>query len=147
MFLNRPSEHLQRYENILEAICKETAEENPDRDYLTEAAAAFKSLQGVCHLQTFQHAMGRGPTGKYEWFNLVSDEARADIAKKEQKRQACVPFLSLSLARARAITLTAPWPASSSSSSRARCSTSGISKTSKSCVPVRPSRRPRRPVP
>ena len=94
VFLNRPSEHLQRYENILEAICKETAEENPDRDYLTEAAAAFKSLQGVCHLQTFQHAMGRGPTGKYEWFNLVSDEARADIAKKEQKRQACVPVLS-----------------------------------------------------
>ncbi|ETW78805.1 GDP/GTP exchange-like protein [Heterobasidion irregulare TC 32-1] len=90
VFLNRPSEHLQRYENILEAICKETAEENPDRDYLTEAAAAFKSLQGVCHLQTFQHAMGRGPTGKYEWFNLVSDEARADIAKKEQKRQAII---------------------------------------------------------
>ncbi|THH16693.1 hypothetical protein EW146_g3989 [Bondarzewia mesenterica] len=90
VFLNRPSEHVQKYENILEAIRKETAEENPDVDYLAEAGQAFKSLQVVCHLQTFQHAMGKGPTGKYEWFNLVSDEVRKDIPKQEQKRQAII---------------------------------------------------------
>ena len=87
VLLNRPSEHVQKYEFLLEAISKETAEENPDIDYLQEAVQAFKSLQVICHLQTFQHAMGRGPTGKYEWHNLVSDEVREGIAKQEQKRQ------------------------------------------------------------
>ena len=87
MFLNRPSEHLQRYENVLEAIAKETAEGNPDGDFLVEAVQAFKNLQSSCVLQTFQHAMGRGPTGKFEWHDLVSEDVRAGIDKKEQKRQ------------------------------------------------------------
>jgi len=87
MFLNRPSEHLQKYEITIEAICKETAEGNPDVDFLTEAAQAFKSMQVVCQLQTFQHAMCKGPTGKYEWHNLVSDDVRSGISKAEQKRQ------------------------------------------------------------
>ncbi|KAA1475511.1 Dbl-like domain-containing protein [Dentipellis sp. KUC8613] len=90
VFLNRPSEHMQKYQLTLEAIAKETAEGNPDADYLMEAVEAFKSLQVVCHLQTFQHAMCRGPTGKYEWHNLVADDVRKDIAKKEQKRQSII---------------------------------------------------------
>ncbi|KAI0272596.1 Dbl-like domain-containing protein [Gloeopeniophorella convolvens] len=87
VFLNRPAEHLQRYENALEAIAKETSEGNPDIDFLLEAVQAFKNLQQVCVLQTFQHAMGRGPTGKFEWHNLVGEDVRAGIVKHEQKRQ------------------------------------------------------------
>ena len=87
VFLNRPADHLQRYENVLEAIAKETAEGNPDADFLLEAVQAFKSLQAACVLQTFQHAMCRGPTAKFEWHNLVSEDVRAGIDKAEQKRQ------------------------------------------------------------
>jgi hypothetical protein len=87
VFLNRPSEHLQRYENVLEAIAKETAEGNPDMDYLIEAVQAFRSLQAGCVLETFQHAMCRGPTSKLEWHNLLSEDGRAGIEKSEQKRQ------------------------------------------------------------
>ncbi|KAI0292306.1 Dbl-like domain-containing protein [Russula brevipes] len=90
VFLNRPSEHLQRYENVLEAIAKETAEGNPDADYLMEAVLAFKSLQAACVLQTFQHAMCRGPTSKYEWHDLLSEDVRAGIRKGEQKRQSTI---------------------------------------------------------
>ena len=50
-FLNRPAEHLAKYELTLEAIAKETADGNPDLEYLREAGAAFKNLQGVCSLQ------------------------------------------------------------------------------------------------
>jgi RHO1 GDP-GTP exchange protein 1/2 len=87
VFLNRPSEHVQKYENVLEAIAKETADENPDADFLMEAVQAFKNMQAACVLQTFQHAMCRGPTGKFEWHNLVSEDSRAKISKAEQKRQ------------------------------------------------------------
>ena len=87
VFLNRPSEHLQRYENVLEAIAKETAEGNPDMDYLVEAVQSFKNMQAACTLETFQHAMCRGPTSKLEWHNLMSEEIRAGISKSEQKRQ------------------------------------------------------------
>jgi hypothetical protein len=90
VFLNRPSEHLQRYEHVLEAIAKETAEGNPDADFLMEAVQSFKNLQAACVLQTFQHAMCRGPSGKLEWHNLVSDEVRAGISKGEQKRQSII---------------------------------------------------------
>jgi RHO1 GDP-GTP exchange protein 1/2 len=38
-------------------------------------------------LQTFQHAMCRGPTGKFEWHNLVPEDSRTEIGKAEQKRQ------------------------------------------------------------
>ncbi|KAI0050993.1 Dbl-like domain-containing protein [Auriscalpium vulgare] len=87
VFLNRPAEHLQKYEITLDAIAKETAEGNPDKDYLLEAVQSFKRLQAVCHLETFQHAMGKGPTGKYDWNDLVSPDVLPTIVKKEQKRQ------------------------------------------------------------
>lgn len=86
-FLNRPSEHLQKYPVLLEAICAETAEGNPDADFLKEAIEAIKKLQTVAQLWTFQSAMGRGPTSKLEWYNLVSDEVRASLTKQECKRQ------------------------------------------------------------
>ncbi|KZT00585.1 Dbl domain-containing protein [Laetiporus sulphureus 93-53] len=89
-FLNRPSEHLQKYPVLLEAICNETTEGNPDADFLKEAIEAIKKLQTVAQLWTWQSAMGKGPTGKLEWHNLVSEEIRKGLPKKEGKRQSII---------------------------------------------------------
>ncbi|KAJ7460820.1 signal transducer [Mycena latifolia] len=86
-FLNRPAEHLQKYPVLLEAICHETAEGNPDADYLMEAVGAIRNLQSVAQLRTFQSAMGRGAPGKWEWHDLVATEVRKALPKEEQKRQ------------------------------------------------------------
>ncbi|KAI0831970.1 Dbl domain-containing protein [Trametes gibbosa] len=86
-FLSRPSEHLQKYPVMLEAICNETTEGNPDIDFLREAIDAIKKLQGVAQLWTWQSAMGKGPSGKLEWHNLVAEEVRVDLSKQEIKRQ------------------------------------------------------------
>lgn len=89
-FLNRPSEHLQKYPVTLEAIRTETAVGNPDADYLTEAIEAIKNLQSVALLRTFQSAMGKGAAGKWEWHDLVSPEIRQTFSKQEAKRQAII---------------------------------------------------------
>ncbi|KAI0766140.1 Dbl domain-containing protein [Trametes elegans] len=86
-FLSRPSEHLQKYPVMLEAISNETTEGNPDVEFLREAINAIKKLQSVAQLWTWQSAMGRGPSGKFEWHNLVSDEVMAGLSKQEVKRQ------------------------------------------------------------
>ena len=72
---------------MLEAICKETTEGNPDTDFLKEAIEAIKKLQSVAQLYTFQAAMNKGPTSKMEWYNLVAEEVRKAMPKKETKRQ------------------------------------------------------------
>jgi hypothetical protein len=87
-FIYRPSEHLQKYPVLLEAIFKETAEGNPDADFLVEAEQAIRNLSTVAQLRTFQSAMGRGPTGKWEWHDLVPKEVRNNVAKQESQRQA-----------------------------------------------------------
>ena len=87
-WLNRPSEHLHKYPVVFEAIRTETAEGNPDVDFLKEAVEAMRNLQGIAQLRTFQTAMGKGPTGKFEWHNLVPEDVRNGIAKQEAKRQA-----------------------------------------------------------
>ncbi|KAL0068394.1 Rho guanine nucleotide exchange factor [Marasmius tenuissimus] len=98
-YLNRPIEHLQKYPVLLEAILNETADGNPDAEYLAEAIEAIKALQGVAQMRTFQTSMGRGPAGKWEWFDLVSGGKGGDmtskakelgITKKECKRQAII---------------------------------------------------------
>ncbi|KAK0436935.1 CNH domain-containing protein [Armillaria borealis] len=89
-FLNRPSEHLQKYPVFLEAIYHETAVGNPDADYLMEAIEAIKSLQTVAQLRTFQSAMGKGTPGKWEWHDLVSTEIRKSLPKEEAKRQSII---------------------------------------------------------
>jgi hypothetical protein len=89
-FLNRPSEHLQKYPVLLEAIFHETADGNPDADYLVEAIQAIKNLQTVAQLRTFQTAMGKGPTSKWEWHDLVAIEVREGMKKHEAKRQSYV---------------------------------------------------------
>ncbi|KAJ6474687.1 signal transducer [Mycena vitilis] len=89
-FLNRPAEHLQKYPVLLDAIFHETAEGNPDADYLLEAIGAIKNLQSVAQLRTFQSAMGKGTPGKWEWHDLVSPEVRKAMPKEEQKRQSII---------------------------------------------------------
>lgn len=79
---------MQKYPVLLDAIYKETVEGNPDADFLLEAIQAIKNLQTVAQLWTFQAAMGKGPTGKFEWFDLVPEDIRNGIPKKEGKRQA-----------------------------------------------------------
>lgn len=87
-WLGRPSEHLHKYPVVFEAIRTETAEGNPDVDFLKEAVEAMRNLQGIAQLRTFQTAMGKGPTGKFEWHNLVPEDVRSGIEKQEAKRQA-----------------------------------------------------------
>ncbi|KAF7317781.1 hypothetical protein MKEN_00865900 [Mycena kentingensis (nom. inval.)] len=89
-FLNRPAEHLQKYPVLLEAIYGETAEGNPDADYLLEAIGAIKNLQSVAQLRMFQVAMGKGNPGKWEWHDLVAPETADTMPKEEKKRQAII---------------------------------------------------------
>lgn len=72
---------------LLEAICKETTEGNPDIEFLREAISAIKKLQTVAQLWTWQSAMGKGTTGKLEWHNLVAEDVRETQSKTEIKRQ------------------------------------------------------------
>lgn len=89
-FISRPAEHLQKYPLLLEAIFKETEDGSPDADFLLEAESAIRNLYTVAQLRTFQSAMGRGPTGKLEWHDLVPKDVRAGISKQESKRQSYV---------------------------------------------------------
>lgn len=66
---------------------KATTDGNPDAYYLAEAIQAIKSLQGVGQLRTFQTAMGKGPTSKWEWHDMVSKDVREGLSKSEAKRQ------------------------------------------------------------
>ncbi|KAK2464009.1 hypothetical protein APHAL10511_003953 [Amanita phalloides] len=86
-YLNRPSEHLQKYPVLLEAIINETHRSNPDGDFLQEAIDAIKTLQQVAQLRTFQSAMCKGFTAKWEWNDLVSREMMKGLSKEEIQRQ------------------------------------------------------------
>lgn len=87
-FLQRPSEQLQKYPVVLEAIFNETKEGDPDADFLAEAVQAIKQLHSVAQLRTFQAAMGKGPTATIDYAQLVSEEAKDSMTKQELKRQA-----------------------------------------------------------
>ena len=89
-YLNRPSEHLQKYPVLLEAVFHETVVGNPDADFLLQAIEAMKGLQTAAQLRTFQSAMGRGPTGKWDWVDLVGQDVRKQIGKEEAKRQSII---------------------------------------------------------
>ena len=60
---------------------------NPDGDYLREAIDVIRDLQNVAQLQTFQSAMGKGSTSKWEWHNLVSQDKKQGFTKEEINRQ------------------------------------------------------------
>ena len=87
-WLNHPLEHPNVYLVLFEAILKETAVGNSDIDLLKEAVEAVRNLQ----LKAFQMAMGRGPTGKFEWPNLVPEDVRGGIPKQVVKYQTRVSF-------------------------------------------------------
>jgi hypothetical protein len=72
---------------LLGAVLRETADGNPDRDFLTEAMHALRNLQTSAQLGTFQASMGRGPAGKLQWFDLVPEDLRGSFPKAEAKRQ------------------------------------------------------------
>ncbi|KAF9001525.1 CNH domain-containing protein [Cyathus striatus] len=88
--LNRPTEHLQKYPVLLGAINSETDSKNPDKEYLKAAVETMKNLQNAAQLRTFQSAMGRGPTSKWEWHDLVPAAKRRGFTPQEEKRQATI---------------------------------------------------------
>ncbi|KAG6841118.1 hypothetical protein C0991_001687 [Blastosporella zonata] len=89
-FLNRPAEHLQKYPVLLQAICQATARRSPDSEFLVEAIAVIKNLQGVAQLRTFQSAMGRGVTGRWSWQDLVAPDVWPRFSPDEVKRQSII---------------------------------------------------------
>jgi hypothetical protein len=66
---------------------QETADGNPDVDFLGEAIQSIKNLSAVATLRTFQNAMGKGPTLKLEWHDLVTKDQMPGISRHEAKRQ------------------------------------------------------------
>lgn len=86
-YLNRPKEHLEKYPVLLEAVFRETDESNFDGVFVQEAIAAIQNLQNDAHLRTFQSAMGKGSTSKWEWHDLVSQDVMMRCSKEEVKRQ------------------------------------------------------------
>jgi hypothetical protein len=78
---------MQKYPVILQAILKETDEVNPDFTYLREAIEALKNLQDAAQLRTFQAALGKGITGRWDWQNLVSPGLMRDVPEGETRRQ------------------------------------------------------------
>ncbi|TFK21787.1 signal transducer [Coprinopsis marcescibilis] len=89
-YLNRPTEHLQKYPVLLQAVYKETTRENPDGDFLQAAIVAIKDLQHVAQLRTFQAAMGKGVAGKWEWHDLLTPSMRKKFTKEEGQRQSLI---------------------------------------------------------
>lgn len=83
----RPKAQLQRYPPILDAILQYTDPYEVDREFLAEALASIQSLSTISQLKLFQASRGRGPAGKLQWYDLVSEEHRQTMDKKEQKRQ------------------------------------------------------------
>nr|XP_019015157.1 uncharacterized protein I206_01245 [Kwoniella pini CBS 10737]OCF53938.1 hypothetical protein I206_01245 [Kwoniella pini CBS 10737] len=85
--ITRPSTQLQRYPAVLEGILNATKQDDPDYDFLRQALVSIQSLSSLSQLKLFHASKGRGPAGKLQWYDLVSQEDRDKILKKEQKRQ------------------------------------------------------------
>lgn len=90
--ITRPSDHLQRYPVLLDAIRNETTEGNPDAEYLLEASEAIRKLSTMAQVRAFQVSMLKGPAGDQEWYHLVAPDVRERLSKQEVKRQLCVWF-------------------------------------------------------
>jgi hypothetical protein len=94
--ITRPSEHLQRYPVLLDAIRNETTEGNPDAEYLLEASEAIRKLSTMAQVRAFQVSMLKGPAGEQEWYHLVAPDVRERLSNQEVKRQLCVQLSDLS---------------------------------------------------
>lgn len=66
---------------------KETDPENPDIDFLREAAQAIRNLSDMALMRTFQSGMAKIPNAPKEWHQLVPKEVMEKLPKKEQKKQ------------------------------------------------------------
>ncbi|KAG9014371.1 hypothetical protein FRB94_012777 [Tulasnella sp. JGI-2019a] len=89
-FITRPSDHLKNYPVLLEAAMKETDPENPDVDFLREAAQAIRNLSDMALMRTFQSGMAKIPNAPKEWHQLVPKEVMEKLPKKEQKKQSII---------------------------------------------------------
>jgi hypothetical protein len=61
-----------------------------------EALSSIQNLSAISQLKLFHASKGRGTAGKMQWFDLVPEDQRKNIDKKEQKRQMwvdCVSFM------------------------------------------------------
>jgi hypothetical protein len=87
----RPTNQLQRYPAVLEAIINATPPDDPDMDFLREALASIESLSAISQLKVVHTTKGKG---KKEWFDLVPKEVRDAMPKKEQKRQMYVHIIA-----------------------------------------------------
>nr|XP_019049461.1 hypothetical protein I302_03250 [Kwoniella bestiolae CBS 10118]OCF28391.1 hypothetical protein I302_03250 [Kwoniella bestiolae CBS 10118] len=85
--ITRPSTQLQRYPAVIEGILNATGQDDPDREFLYQALQSIQNLSSLSQLKLFHASKGRGPAGKLQWYDLVPEEQRAGIEKKEQKRQ------------------------------------------------------------
>ncbi|WWD17661.1 hypothetical protein CI109_102102 [Kwoniella shandongensis] len=85
--ITRPSTQLQRYPAVLEGILNATDHDDPDREFLYQALQSIQNISSLSQLKLFHASKGRGPAGKLQWYDLVPEEQRAAIEKKEQKRQ------------------------------------------------------------
>lgn len=83
----RPTDQLQRYPAVIEAVLNATEPDDPDHDFLAEALISIKSLSALSQLKIFHGSKGRGAAGKKQWYDLVPEEQRKTLPKKEQKRQ------------------------------------------------------------
>jgi hypothetical protein len=83
----RPKAQLQRYPPVIDAILQCTDPFEVDREFLSEALSSIQSLSTISQLKLFQASRGRGPAGKLQWHDLVPEDQRAAMDKKEQKRQ------------------------------------------------------------
>ncbi|KZV64681.1 Dbl homology domain-containing protein [Peniophora sp. CONT] len=89
--LNLPMEHVAGYELMLNGIAdSKVFARHPGLDTLREAASALQTLHAACSLQAWQHARGCAPRDKQQWHDLLSEQARANIDEKEQKRQSII---------------------------------------------------------
>lgn len=97
-FLGRPVAQLQRYSKLLDAIIKETPEDQFDRTIMAEAADAIANFALEGKLIGFQGGNGRGPHEHLEWHDFVRPEDLANVPKLVQARQQLVctasPMLS-----------------------------------------------------
>ncbi|WVN89138.1 uncharacterized protein L203_104354 [Cryptococcus depauperatus CBS 7841] len=85
--LTRPSAQLQRYPALIEGILNLTDDADPDRDFLDQALQAIQDISSLSQLKLFHASKGRGVAGKLQWYDLVNEDARKSMDKKEMKRQ------------------------------------------------------------
>ena len=64
---------------IPDAIWVETAEGNSDIDLLAEAVKVMRNLLSVAQLRVFRAGVGKGPTEKFEWHDLVPEDVGKGI--------------------------------------------------------------------